>query len=122
MDRKTGKDATYSSIRVTVTLNLGDVGLKDSRGHLLAGSLHAKVPELLMVLAEENNGTGGLDAEGRGSVLDCMFDNRKNTLVGDVGLLGKGDSRSTEFDGVEEGSLVRHACGVVDCEVCEKLL
>ena len=48
--------------------------LEHRPGETLLGVLVGDVPELFVVFVEENDGAGGLDVEGTGSVKDGVFD------------------------------------------------
>jgi hypothetical protein len=87
-----GRKSAYSSIAraESVQLRLGVV-LKHLLGNL-AGShealhdVNGNVPELLVLLLEQEDHTGGLSVEGAGDVQDGILNDALNGLVGNRAL------------------------------------
>ena len=55
-----------------------------------------------MLFLEQNDGTGGLDVEGRRSMLDGRLNDPLDAFVGDRGLVGQSIDRAAELSCLEE--------------------
>ena len=73
----------YGTIRSLEALNLIFIIGEDCRGHGFLCALHADIPQLVVLVAEEDDGAAGLDVEGGGGVFDGVVDDHDDTVIGD---------------------------------------
>ena len=80
---------TYSSISGTESIQLGlGVVLEHLLGHMSSGnqtlhSANGNVPDLLVLLLQEEDNARGLGVEGAGNVEDGVLNNALNGIIGD---------------------------------------
>jgi hypothetical protein len=75
------------------------IGWDDALENLLVD-----VPELVMLVLEQDDGAGGLRVEGGRDVLDDLGDDLGDALVGDGGLLLESVDGAAASEGLEEWS------------------
>lgn len=102
-------------------LGLGDNGLQD---------IADNVPELVVLVLEQEHEAGGLGVEGGGDVLDELGEDLLDAGVGDGRGLVEGVDAAAVGDGLEEvggGSHCGGGCGVLsgccgggECASCEE--
>ena len=112
----TGAEASDAAASV-LPLGLGDDGLQD---------IADNVPELVVLVLEQEHEAGGLGVEGGGDVLDELGDDLLNAGVRDGRVLVEGVDAAAVGDGLEEvggGShcgVVLSECGGGECAGCEE--
>lgn len=89
---------------VELLLGLGELVL----GHLGLEDLLDKLPELLVLLVQEDNKACGLRVERRRNVLDGLGDELLDTLIGDGDLVGQGVDGAAVAHSIEERHVVGH--------------
>ena len=113
----TGAEASDAAASV-LPLGLGDDGLQD---------IADNVPELVVLVLEQEHEASGLGVEGGGDVLDELGDNLLNAGVGDGGVLVEGVDAAAVGNGLEEagsgshcgGGVVSSGCCGGECSRCE---
>lgn len=104
--------STYSSVASAeagnagasvLPLGLGDDGLED---------VAHDVPELVVLVLEQEHEAGGLRVEGGGDVLDKLADDLFDAVVGDGGGLVEGVDAAAVGNGLEEVGVGSHCGGL----------
>jgi len=104
---------THCAIRALGSLQVrGDTLFEEVRREALLGMVMDHVPELVVVLVQQDDRAGGLDGESGGTVEDGMLDDLFDAGVGDGGLLLDVDVGTAEESSVEEGGYGGHADGI----------
>ena len=102
---------TYSSVSRAETRNAASGGLPLVLGDNGFEGIADDVPELVVLVFEQEDETGGLGVEGGGDVFDELGDDFLDAVVGDGGGFGEGVDAAAVGDGVEEGCGGCHGCG-----------
>jgi len=78
------------------------------------GDLVAVLPELVVLLAKQNDAACAADIEGRGSILEGMVDDFKDTLVRDRGFLRDIIDGTAAGDSSKKGNGGGHGVGSIE--------
>ena len=108
-----------NAVASVLPLGLGDDSLQD---------IADNVPELVVLVLEQENEASGLRVEGGRNVLDELGDDLLNAGVGDGGVLVEGVDAAAVGNGLEEagsgshcgGGVVSSGCCGGECSRCEE--
>jgi hypothetical protein len=102
---------TYRSVSRAETRNTASGGLPLVLGDNGFEGIADNVPELVVLVFEQEDEAGGLGVEGGGDVFDELGDDFLDAVVGDWGGFGEGVDAAAVGDGVEEVHVGGHWCG-----------
>lgn len=101
--------ATHGSIRSLEHAQLGLSRRKVCRRNNTLEDLLRDIPQLLMIIVQEQDISRSLGVEGRGNVENSLGDDLLDLCVGDGRLLLEDVVRATDLHGFDEGG--GHGCG-----------
>jgi hypothetical protein len=108
---RAGWNCTYGSVGSLEATNLLLSGGELLRRYDWLQDLENKVPELVVVLVEQNNEAGALGVERRGDVQQRLLSKLGDLLIGQRRCLVELVVGAARLDGLEEGA-ARHGAGV----------